>query len=461
MDAPSRLVGGEPCYPGISEVRVAMAVLPDASLLPVTAGVTPRNHLTLGGCDVVDLAREFGTPLYVYDEATLRHMAGAFTSAFSSLYPNSRVLYACKAFVNVGLARLLAGYGLGFDVVSGGEMAVVRAADIHAQSVYFHGNNKSQQELEEAVAWGIGRVVVDGLREIELLDSAAGKAGLRQPVLIRVSPDIDPHSHRHTTTGVLDSKFGLPIATGDAEEAVRRVIAAPHLELFGLHFHLGSPIFHVAPYEQAIRVVTEFASRMRGPGLVLREFSPGGGFAVAYTDEDNPPSPAQYAEAIVRALRESLSDLSLEEPHLLVEPGRAIVARAGVALYTVGGIKRVPDIRTYVAVDGGMGDNIRPALYGARYKALAAERATDPATETVTLAGKYCESGDILVRDASLATVQPGDLVAVPAAGAYAPAMASTYNLNGRPAIVLVEGGEARLLRRRESYADLMATDVV
>ena len=438
-----------------------MSNVPQANLFPVAAVVNDQDHLLLGGCDVVDLLREFGSPLYVYDEATLQAMALGFKDAFGKRSPGAQVIYACKAFINVGMARLLAGYGLGFDVVSGGELTVLKVAGVSPDSVYFHGNNKSPQELEEAVAWGIGRVVVDGFREIELLEGIARAAGRRQPVLVRVSPNVDPHTHHHTTTGVLDSKFGIPIATGQAQEAVRSVLASPHLDLRGLHFHLGSPIFELEPYALATQVVLEFASQMREDGLELQEFSPGGGFAIAYTSADNPPTPDAYAEAIVSALAGGCQQFGMPTPALIVEPGRAVVGRAGVALYTVGSIKEVPGVRTYVAVDGGMGDNIRPALYGAQYHAMVANKATHPATHTVTIAGRYCESGDVLVRDARLAPVEEGDVIAIPAAGAYAPAMASTYNLNGRPAIVLVGEGRARLLRRRETYADLMSADAV
>ena len=467
----SKWVQGEPCLRGHGNARYpdwrngdgppesSMATVPKAKLFPLSASVNAQDHLVLGGCDVVDLLAEFGSPLYVYDEATLRAMARSFTEAFTHRYPDSRVIYACKAFINVGLAKLLAGYGLGFDVVSGGEMAVLQAAGVSPASVYFHGNNKSAQELQEAVAWGVGRVVLDGFREIELLAGIARAAGRRQPVLIRVSPGVDPHTHHHTTTGVLDSKFGIPIVTGQAQEAVKQALASEHLDLQGLHFHLGSPIFELEPYVQAVQIALEFASQMREEGLELREFSPGGGYAIAYTESDDPPLPEAYAEAIVSALKHGCDELGMAAPTLSIEPGRAMVGRAGVALYTVGSIKDVPGIRTYIAVDGGMGDNIRPALYSAQYEALVANRATQQATQTVTIAGKYCESGDVLVQDAHLAPVQEGDVVAIPASGAYAPAMASTYNLNGRPAIVLVSNGQARLLRRRETYADLMSAD--
>jgi diaminopimelate decarboxylase len=438
-----------------------LTTVPKAKVFPVSTQVNAKGHLVIGGCDLVDLAAEFGTPLYVFDEATLRHQADSFKSAFQALYPKTQVIYASKAFINVGLARLLSSVGLGFDVVSGGELAVLRKAAVPSDSVHFHGNNKTPQELREAVDWNVGLVVIDSFHELEVLDRVAGQAGKKQPVLIRVSPSIDPHTHRLTTTGNLDSKFGFPIETGQATEAVRLAVAAENLDLHGLHFHLGSPIFELEPYTEAIERVLRFASEMREEGLELREFSPGGGFAIAYTEDDNPPPPSAYAEAIVGALKQGCADHSLPEPDLIIEPGRAITGPAGVALYTVGAIKHVPGVRTYVSVDGGMGDNIRPALYGSRYVAVVADEANLPATETATIAGKYCESGDVLVRDAKIASVKAGNLIALPAAGAYAPAMASTYNLNGRPPIVLVQDGKATLIRRRESYASLMALDVV
>jgi len=434
--------------------------LPKAKVFPVTAEINEADHLVIGGADVLELAQEYGTPLYVYDEATLLSAANAFKSAFESRYSDSIVAYASKAFINLGFARLLAEAKLGFDVVSGGEMAVVQAAGVPKENVHFHGNNKTPQELEEAVQWGIGRIVIDSFHEIEILEEIAASANLEQSVLIRVSPGVDPHTHSHTTTGILDSKFGFPIETGQAQEAVRRTINSPHLNLQGLHFHLGSPIFELEPYTQAIDIVLRFAKEMGEEGLILNEFSPGGGFAIAYTDEDEPPTAADYAEAIVSALRKGCKDLDLAEPTLIIEPGRAISGPAAVALYTVGTIKEVPGIRTFVAVDGGMGDNIRPALYDSKYEAIVANRASQPSTQMVTIAGKYCESGDILVKDAQIPFVKAGDIIAIPASGAYSPSMASTYNLNGRPPILLVSNGKARLVRRRETYADLMLADV-
>ena len=431
------------------------------SLFPTTAEVNAAGRLVLGGCDTVELAAEFGTPLYVFDEETLRTMCREFVGEFTSRYADTTVAYASKAFVNPALARLVHEEGLGLDVVSGGELAVARAAGVDMGAVYFHGNNKTPEELEYALYVGCGRIVVDSFYELSLLDDLAARRGVTQGIMLRLSPSVDPHTHVHTTTGILDSKFGFSIETGDSSTAIRQALRASHLDLVGLHFHLGSPIFELEPYAIAIDTVLTYLAPFRDEGLDMREFSPGGGFAIGYVRDQLPPSVADYAEVITSAFRRRCADLGLGAPRLIVEPGRSIVGRAGVALYTVGAIKDIPTVRRYVSVDGGMGDNIRPALYGSDYEAVAASRMTDPGLEPVTLAGKYCESGDVLVRDVPMPALEPGDLIAIPSSGAYAPSMASNYNLNARPAIVIVNEGEARLIRRRESYDDMMAMDVV
>lgn len=429
-------------------------------VFPDTTSTNAAGHLTIGGCDATELVEQYGTPLYVLDEATLRSRCQQFVQAFGDRYPNSQAVYASKAYINPSLARIFAEEGLGLDVVSGGELAVAQAGDVPLDHVYFHGNNKTPAELEEAVSAGIGRIVVDSFHELDLLERICADAGKTQDILVRVSPGIDPHTHAYTTTGIIDSKFGFSIQTGDAERAILQAIAAPHLNLRGLHFHLGSPIFELEPYQAATDSVLRFASGLREQGLELQEFSPGGGFAIAYTRNDEPPAAADYAEAIVGTLKATCDELGLNQPSLVIEPGRSIIGPAGVALYRIGAIKDIPGIRTYVSVDGGMGDNIRPALYQASYEVLSANRpATEPDT-TVTIAGKYCESGDVLASDILLPAPSAGDVIAIPAAGAYCPSMASNYNLNPRPPIVLVNDGQSRLIRRRESYADMMLCDL-
>jgi diaminopimelate decarboxylase len=435
--------------------------IPLADVLPVTAGVTEDGHLTLGGCDAVELAEEFGTPLYVFDEETLRGQCRAFQEAFGSRYHNSVVAYAAKAYLGRALAGIIAQEGMSLDVVSGGELAVAASVNFPAERMYFHGNNKSEQELREALGYGVGRIVVDNFHELQLLNGLAQGRGARQKVLLRLSPGIDPHTHAKTTTGTLENKFGIPLPTGQAEAAVRQALEMPGLELVGLHVHLGSPVFELEPYGQAVDILLDFASKMRKEhGFELAEFSPGGGFAVAYTPEQHAPEPGVYAETITSTLREALWRYELPAPQLIVEPGRAIVARSAVALYTVGASKEVPDVKRFVSVDGGMADNIRPALYESRYSALIANRVNDERRETVTIAGKYCESGDVLLPDAELPPLEAGDVLAMPAAGAYALAMASNYNLSLRPPVVLVKHGQAKVMRRRETYEDVMRADV-
>jgi diaminopimelate decarboxylase len=452
--------------------------LPLAGILPLTAAVSDDGHLTIAGCDTVALAREFGTPLYVFDEETLRHQCRDFQAQFRSRHSDTAISYAGKAYLGRALAALLAEEGMNLEVVSGGELAIARSVDFPPERITFHGNNKSEGELREALACGIGRVAVDNFHELALLDRLAQETGKRQAIWLRLSPDIDPHTHHHTTTGVLDSKFGFPISTGQAEEAVAQALAMPSLELVGLHAHLGSPILEVEPFQRAVDVLMAFAARMgQRHGFRLRELSPGGGFAVQYLEDVPAPSVAEYAEAIVTALRQAERAHGLPSPRLIVEPGRAVVSRACVALYGVGASKDIPGVRKYVAVDGGLSDNIRPALYGARYSAVVANKLAPstssrggPASggssgravegERVTIAGKFCESGDVLLRDAYLPRLEAGDLLAVAMAGAYSLPMSSNYNASLRPAIVMVKEGSARLIRRRETYDDLTRCDV-
>lgn len=429
-------------------------------LFPLTAEVNDQGHLCIGGCDVTELVEEYGTPLYLFDEFSLRHKCREFAEEFSHRYEDSLVIYASKAFLNRTLALLFEEEGLGLDVVSGGELSIAHSVAFPLDKVYFHGNNKTIEELNLALELGVGRIVVDNVYELELLDKLAGERGVIQDILFRLNPGVDVPSHRYTTTGVLDSKFGLPLATGQAETAVARAMSLRHVNLLGFHFHLGSPITEVSPYQIAIDLVLRFAAEMgKKYKFQLREFSPGGGFAVQYTLDSPVPTVADYAEAIVSRLIGLKNELGLPQFRLIVEPGRAIVGQSGVALYRVGAIKDIPGVRKYVCVDGGMGDNIRPALYEAKYEALVANKVGEKDTEAVTIAGKFCESGDILVKDAFLPPIVAGDIVAVPASGAYCLALASNYNLVPRPAIIMVKDGKSRLIRHRESYQDLMRLD--
>lgn len=432
------------------------------SVLPMTADVSSDGELTIGGVPVSELAAQHGTPLYIYDAATIRGMCRAFVDAFTGRYADSTIEYSSKAFSNPAILQLVQSEGLSLDVVTGGELAIAMAARFPADHINFHGNNKTRDELTEALEAGLGRITIDSFHEIELLNEVAGEVGIRQAAMLRLSPSVDPHTHRLTSTGVLDSKFGFSIETGDAERAVEIALRQPNLEIMGLHFHLGSPLFELEPYDEAVHYVIDFAKQMHDSyGFQLREFNPGGGMAVGYVSDTLPPSIDDYARTIADAIVSACERNAMPLPALTVEPGRSIVGRAGVAVYTVGGIKRIPGVRTYVSVDGGMGDNIRPALYDSRYEVLSVREPAAAATETVTIAGKYCESGDVLARDVQVPPLAPGDLVALPASGAYNLAMASNYNMQPRPAVLLIGmQGDARVIRRRETYADLLATAV-
>lgn len=430
-------------------------------LFPLTADVNNQGYLCIGGCDVVDLAREFGTPLYLFDEFTLRHRCREFRSEFSKYHTDTLVIYASKAFLNKALALIFKQEGLGLDVVSGGEISIAHSVGFPVEKMYFHGNNKTLDELKLALDWGIGRVVVDNSYELQLLNELAKEKRTSQSILLRTTPGVDPHTHQYTTTGILDSKFGFPLATGQAEEGVKQAMSASNLNLLGLHFHLGSPVPEIEPYVLAIELVLRFAKEVeRKLGFQLSEFSIGGGFAAQYTVDSPVPTITDYATAITNKLDSLASALELGYPRLVIEPGRGIVGQAGVALYRVGAIKEIPGVRKWVCIDGGISDNIRPALYGAKQEALVANKASETEEDPVTIAGKLCQSGDVLVRDTNLAPVRPGDIIAVPVCGAYSIPMSSNYNAMPRPAIIIVKNGEARLIRRRESYEDLMRLDV-
>ncbi len=432
----------------------------NASLFPMGSTLSENGHLNIGGRDVTELAKEYGTPLYIYDEATIRTMARTFVKEFGTRYANTVVAYASKAFLTKAMARIANEEGLSLDVVSGGEIAAAISAGFPAARMDFHGNNKTPDELIYAVESGVGTIVVDGFHELDLLNNLAEERGIEQGIMLRLSPSVDAHTHGHTTTGILDVKFGFSIESGESTIAIRQALDSSNLDLKGIHFHLGSPIFELEPYSQAIDTVLDYLAQFKSEGLNLREFSPGGGFAIGYTRNQPPPPISAYADVITSMLTRKCNQLGFDLPKLIIEPGRSIVGRAGVAVYTVGVIKDIPTVRTYVSLDGGMGDNIRPALYGSEYEAVVANKMTvDTDHEVVTLAGKYCESGDILVKDISLPTIEAGDIIAIPSSGAYCLAMSSNYNMNPRPAVLMVKEGTSKIIRRRETYQDLIALD--
>ena len=412
--------------------------------------------MVIGGCDVVELVEEFGSPLYVYDEATIRSGCQSYLGALHNSYPNSSALYAGKAYLDPTLLRLIREEGLGLDAVSGGEIKCAAAAGFPMDRVLFHGNNKLPNEIELALDAGVGMFAADGFDDIRLISSIATARGETATVILRLTPGVSAHTHEYIRTGALDSKFGIPISTGQAEAAVKLALESTGVNLVGYHAHIGSQIFDSEPYRETIRILLEFAGEMNERhGISPALISPGGGCGVRYVEEDSGLEIERLVTTICDAFKEMLP--SGENPELVLEPGRSIIASAGVALYTVGTIKEIPDVRTYVAVDGGMADNIRPALYGSEYTVELAGRAAEPSGSPVTIAGRYCESGDILFKDLTLPELHSGDLLAAAASGAYNMAMSSNYNMALRPAVVFVKDGIVRLSRRRETYDDLLA----
>jgi diaminopimelate decarboxylase len=435
------------------------ALPPHPALWPDTARVAADGRLTLGGLDAATLAHENGTPLYIYDEATIRAQCRAFREAFADRWAQSAVAYAAKAYLSPALARLVMEEGLELDAVSAGELGVAGAAGFPLDRVHLHGNFKPDAELEQAVEAGVGRVVVDSLDELAHLEAIAQARQRRVAIWLRLNPNVATHTHVYTQTGHADTKFGL--STDALLEAARRATASAWLDLAGLHAHAGSQLFDLAPVAAVVRILGELAATLRETeGVMIRELSPGGGLAVAYTPEEQEQTPGVevYAQTVTRALADVVERLHLASPRLVVELGRAIVARAGVALYTVGPRKETPEA-IFLAVDGGMGDNPRPALYGARYVAALPERMLESPVETACVVGRYCESGDVLVEGAALPRARTGEILAIPVSGAYHLPMASNYNLVPRPAVLFVRDGSARLVRRRETLDDLMRLD--
>ncbi|MBX3071893.1 MAG: diaminopimelate decarboxylase [Thermomicrobiales bacterium] len=431
-------------------------------LWPETTSRNDAGSLTIGGVSLVDLAAEFGTPLYIFDTLTLQARAADVLAAVQAGGSNAEAVFASKALAIPAILKLLHDAGLGVDVASGGELHVALKSGIDPTAITFHGNNKSRDELAMALDAGIGLIAIDNLHEIDLLEELTDGRDVRQNVLIRVNPGIDVHTHGKIATGVIDSKFGFPLWTADADEAATRLVAIPSLRLVGYHCHLGSQLFDLDAPVIAVRKIMEFASDVYAEyGLAPEVISPGGGMGIAYTGTSGPVSMTDWVVRTIEEVQRLSAEEGFASPRVVFEPGRYLVGQAGVALYEVGSRKAIEGVRTYVSVDGGMADNIRPALYDAVYTAEIANRVGGEEREVVTISGKYCESGDVLIRDIDLPHLEAGDLLAVPASGAYCIPLASNYNMALRPAVVLVENGEARLVRRRESYDDLLTTSLL
>lgn len=434
---------------------------------PITA-TSAQGRLQIAGCDVGALAREHGTPLYLFDESTIRTACRAYRQSFARHYPNmATVHYAGKALLNSALVQIIDQEGLGLDVVSGGELYLALRAGMVAKRIHLHGNAKPRAELEQALAAGIGQIVVDNLDELELLAQLTDGRAAPQEIALRISPDVATDTHHHIQTGHATSKFGLPLHAIDV--AGERIARAPGLRLMGLHAHLGSQIFDQAPYAAAVGVLLDCAQRLHERyQLTVEEINPGGGLGVPYISEQTLPDLERYVATLADTMASGCRARGLPLLRLAVEPGRSIIARAGVTVYTIIARKQfAPGAQAggaasgYLHVDGGMADNIRPALYQARYTALLPERVEAPHDTCVHVAGRYCESGDILLRDLSLPQAGPGDLLALAATGAYTLSMASNYNLTLRPAVLLLAEGQARIIQRRETYEDLVQRDLL
>lgn len=427
-----------------------------------TMQINEQGHLTIGGCDTVQLAKHFGTPLYVLDEECLRDACRRYRRAFSEHYHNALTVYAGKALLNLAICQIIKEEGLGLDVVSGGELFTALAAGFPPERIFFHGNNKTEAEIALGLDRKIGYFMVDNFHEIELLSRLASRRHVTANVILRIAPGIEAHTHEFIQTGQIDSKFGFTLENGDALLAVKKVIDEPTLSLRGIHCHIGSQIFELESYVLAAKAMVAFMKTIRDRYQVSVDIlNMGGGLGIYYVPGDAPPTIEEYVSTVSKAVSRECEDLQLPKPMLIVEPGRSIVGPAGTTLYTVGATKQIPGVRTYVAVDGGMADNIRPALYNAKYEAIVANKARNADTNCVSLTGKCCESGDMLAWDLELASCQAGDIIAVPATGAYCYSMASNYNRLGRPAMVLVKDGQARMIVRRETYSDLISHDLL
>ncbi len=423
--------------------------------------INDKGNLEVGGIEAGDLARQFGTPLYVLDEAGLRENCRDFRDAFAS-YGDTLVIYASKTLSCLSVYRIIEEEGLGLDIVSGGELYTALKAGFNMEKVYFHGNNKSRDEMVLAVKSGLGRIVVDNLYELDLLEEVCAELNKTQSIMLRITPGVEAHTHEFIKTGQLDSKFGFTLSNGQAMAAIKAALEKKHLHVKGLHCHIGSQIFEMSSYsntaEIMMNVLAEVKERFH---IEFEELNVGGGFGIFYAAGDDPKDPRAWAQAVMDTVKEKARELNLRQPKIIVEPGRAVSGPAGLTLYTVGSIKEIPGIRKYVAVDGGMTDNLRPALYNAKYTAVLADNAVREKTEIVSIAGKCCESGDMLIWDIVLPVLESGDLIAVFATGAYNYSMASNYNKLPRPAMVLVNEGAADVIIERETYDDLIRNEIL
>ncbi len=427
-----------------------------------TSKVNDKGHLEIGGCDTADLAAKFGTPLYIVDEALVRQRAQEYVEAFKASGLKFQVAYASKAFSVMAMCAIAEQEGLSLDVVSDGELYTAMQAGFPVERIHFHGNNKTPDEINMALDAEIGCFVVDNFLELQLLNALAGDKGKKVNILLRITPGVEAHTHDYISTGQQDSKFGFDLGNGAARQAIEEASKLSNLNVLGVHSHIGSQIFEVEGFRMAVDKVAEFAVQIRNElGLVFKVINLGGGFGIRYVEGDTPLPISEYVAAITGAIIDNFTKAEFPLPEIWVEPGRSMVGDAGTTLYTIGTSKNIPGVRKYIAVDGGMTDNPRPALYQSKYEAVLANRATEAAEETVSVAGKCCESGDMLIWDLELPKAETGDLLAVFCTGAYNYAMASNYNRIRRPAVVFVKDGQADLAVKRESLDNIVCNDVI
>ena len=424
--------------------------------------VNEKGHLEIGGCDTIDLAEKYGTPLYVVDENEIRKNCRAFVKSIEDNYNgHGTVAYASKAFSCMEMYRICKQENMSIDTVSAGEIYTALKAGFPAERIYFHGNNKTLDEIEFALDNNVGRIVVDNLTELEKIEKAAEKRNITAKIMFRIKPGIDAHTHSFIRTGQIDSKFGLALENGEAMVGVKRALALKNVDLCGLHCHIGSQIFDISPFELAAEVMMDFIAKIKEEtGAEIKELNLGGGFGIKYTGEDKPAPYSDYMNRVAAVIKKKAEEHSMELPFIIIEPGRSIAGAAGITLYTVGAVKEIENVRTYVSIDGGMTDNPRYILYQSTYEILCANKANEPKTEKITLAGKCCESGDLIQENAMIQKVVPGDTIAVLSTGAYNYSMASNYNRIGRPAVVMTNNGESRIIVKRESFEDLVRNDV-
>lgn len=425
-------------------------------------GINENGNLTIGGCDLKEIAEAYGTPAYIMDEDEIRANCRIYTQSIKDHYDGKGlVLYASKALSCKYIYQIMKEEGMGVDVVSGGELYTALEAGFPNEKIYFHGNNKTVEEIAFALSKGVGRIVVDNEQELSLINQLSGESGITTKVLFRIKPGIDAHTHSFIQTGQIDSKFGVALENGEAEQIMKTAHQMPNIEVVGVHCHIGSQIFELAPFELAAEKMMNFIADMNDRyGIHIHELNLGGGFGIKYVEEDCPVNYDRYIQAVSKVVKRVAKERNIDLPSILMEPGRSIVAPAGLTLYTVGTIKNIPGIRTYVSVDGGMGDNPRHIMYGSEYEAALVENPNGEKRNTVTVAGKCCESGDILIRDIKLPEIHSGDLLAVLSTGAYNYSMASNYNRIPRPPVVMIQNGLPKLAVKRETYEDLVRNDV-